>query len=223
MTNIEEFKKEHLKTYKNAVIEIIKNNTNSLIDGDILSLIKEPPLDSMDLLKMKLLTLAKREKIILENKNLEKILKSFRMDLADKFIKLKEIRDEFLISKTNNFQPIRETELIKITKSDLDKINKEMKKKVKIYFQTSSKNNLLNKLDSIYSKDTFDGIKDKITNEFTKYVNNNYQKQLNENLAIKTLVKDRTLLSGIAEQGERYLFTKANSHIFDTENKNAIR
>ena len=48
-----------------------------------------------------------------------------------------------------------------------------------------------------------------------------YQKQLNESIAIKTMVKDRTLLSGILEQGERYLFTKSNSHLFDEEMKDA--
>ena len=48
-----------------------------------------------------------------------------------------------------------------------------------------------------------------------------YQKQLNENISIKILVKDRTLMSGIMEQGERYLFTKSNSHLFDEDMQNA--
>ena len=46
-------------------------------------------------------------------------------------------------------------------------------------------------------------------------MNSNYLKQLNDNISIKILVKDQTLMSGVLEQGERYLFTKANSHIFD--------
>ena len=62
---LEEFKRQHLQTYKKAVEEIIKNNTKALIDEDICSLIKQPPLDSMDSVKNKLISLAKKEKLIL--------------------------------------------------------------------------------------------------------------------------------------------------------------
>ena len=55
-------KQQHIDNYKKAVIENIKNNTNVLIDEDILSLFRRPPLDSMDSIKMKLLTLAKKIK-----------------------------------------------------------------------------------------------------------------------------------------------------------------
>ena len=44
----EKIKLQHIESYKKAIIETIKNNTNSLIDDDIMSLIKKPPLDSMD-------------------------------------------------------------------------------------------------------------------------------------------------------------------------------
>ena len=62
---IEELKKNHIKNYKNALIENVKNNTNVLVDEDIMSLLKKPPLDSMDVIKSKFLDLAKKNKIIL--------------------------------------------------------------------------------------------------------------------------------------------------------------
>ena len=64
---LENFKKQHLSNYKNAVIDLVKNNTDALIDNDIISLIKSPPLDSMDVIKSKLLSLAKKEKVILDS------------------------------------------------------------------------------------------------------------------------------------------------------------
>ena len=52
----EELKKikiQHIDNYKKAILENIKNNTNVLVDEDIKSLLKTPPLDSMDLIKAK--------------------------------------------------------------------------------------------------------------------------------------------------------------------------
>ena len=36
----EELRQHHINSYRETVIEIIKNNTNSLVDTDIMSLIK---------------------------------------------------------------------------------------------------------------------------------------------------------------------------------------
>ena len=60
MNEVEELKRQHLNTYKNATKEIVNNNTKSLVEGDIISLVKKPPLDSMDLIKSKLISLEKK-------------------------------------------------------------------------------------------------------------------------------------------------------------------
>ena len=73
-----EFKKQHIETYKNAVRENILNNTNVLVDEDIMSLLKKPPLDSMDFIKCKFLDLAKKNKIVLNTEELSKILDNYR-------------------------------------------------------------------------------------------------------------------------------------------------
>ncbi len=212
---LENFKKQHLSNYKNAVIDLVKNNTDALIDNDIISLIKSPPLDSMDVIKSKLLSLAKKEKVILDSSKMNFILNNFRDLVITDFQGLKKIRNNYLVKKIEEFEPVRETEIIKIMKKDLDSINKEIKKTVKMSLNNNINNKLLIEIADIYDDKIDEKVKESIMKLFSKYMKTTYIKQLNENISIKILVKDRTLLSLVAEQGERYLFTKANSHIFD--------
>lgn len=212
---LENFKKQHLSNYKNAVIDLVKNNTDALIDNDIISLIKSPPLDSMDVIKSKLLSLAKKEKVILDSSKMNFILNNFRDLVITDFQGLKKIRNNYLVKNIEEFEPVRETEIIKIMKKDLDSINKEIKKTVKMSLNNNINNKLLIEIADIYDDQIDEKVKESIMKLFSKYMKTTYIKQLNENISIKILVKDRTLLSLVAEQGERYLFTKANSHIFD--------
>lgn len=212
---LENFKKQHLSNYKNAVIDLVKNNTDALIDNDIISLIKSPPLDSMDVIKSKLLSLAKKEKVILDSSKMNFILNNFRDLVITDFQGLKKIRNNYLVKKIEEFEPVRETEIIKIMKKDLDSINKEIKKTVKMSLNNNINNKLLIEIADIYDDQIDEKVKESIMKLFSKYMKTTYIKQLNENISIKILVKDRTLLSLVAEQGERYLFTMANSHIFD--------
>lgn len=220
MNDIENLKRQHLNTYKNAMKEIVNNNTKSLVEGDIISLIKKPPLDSMDLIKSKLLSLAKKEKIVLNTQELENLISHYRTDLEHRLIILTEIRNTSLLEKIDSFEPERETEIIKIQKKDMDVINKKIKNEVKKILEDSYENNLFCDIDKIYNSDVDTDLKESIAKSFKKFMKSTYQKQLNESISIKILVKDRTLMSGIIEQGERYLFTKANSHLFDEEMQN---
>ena len=209
MNEVEEFKKQHLNTYKNATKELINNNTKSLVEGDIISLVKKPPLDSMDIIKTKLIGLARKEKIVLNSAELDSLLENYRKELSTKILSLIEIRNDPLLEIIDSFTPSRETEIIKISKKDLDAINKNIKKEIKKIVKHSNEEILFNRIDSLYSDDL------SIKEEFQKFMNSNYVKQLSDNISIKILVKDQTLMSGVMEQGERYLFTKTNSHIFD--------
>ena len=219
MNDMEQIKKQHLNTYKNATKEIVINNTKALVENDIISLIKKPPLDSMDIIKTKLISLAKKEKIILSTEKLDTLIKNYRDFLEDKLLSLRKIREDYLIKKIDEFVPERETEIIKIQKKELDSINKTLKQDLKKILDLSQTEILFNNLDTIYEDGIDEEIKSRINKALTKFMKSTYQKQLNESIAIKTMVKDRTLLSGILEQGERYLFTKSNSHLFDEEMK----
>ena len=57
--NVEDFKKTHLDNYRRALVDTLVNNTNALFDEDIASLLKKPPLDSMDVIKSRFLDLRK--------------------------------------------------------------------------------------------------------------------------------------------------------------------
>lgn len=46
-----------------------------------------------------------------------------------------------------------------------------------------------------------------------KFVSSTFLKQLLESIDFKVIVKDTTLINGVREQGERYLFTKMNSYL----------
>lgn len=219
MNMVEEFKKQHLQTYKNATIETIKNNTKSLVENDIISLVKKPPLDSMDTIKSKLISLAKKEKVVLNTEVLDNILEDYRNNLSKLFLNLSELRVSSLEKIVEQFSPKRENETIKIQKKDLEAINKKIKSQAKKDAIKTIDENLLCKLDNLYSSVPLEQ-KEKINKDFSKFMKASYVKQLNEGILIKILVKDRTLLNGISEQGERYLFTKNNSHLFDENMEN---
>ena len=61
------FEQAHKENYLQAVKELIENNTTALIQDDIMPLFNKPPLDSMDLIRSKFLSLAKEQKIVIDS------------------------------------------------------------------------------------------------------------------------------------------------------------
>lgn len=211
---IEELKKNHIKSYKNALIENIKNNTNVLVDEDIMSLLKKPPLDSMDVIKSKFLDLAKKNKIVLNTENLNSIMDKYRDDLIKVCRDLKKIRIDSLNLKVEEFKFEKESDVFKLTKKDFMLINKELKKTIKEHLNKYLEKDILKKIDCLFLDDVNLDVRKKITSEVTKFVNGSYQRQLLESIDFKVLVKDTILMNGTKEQNERYLFTLNNSRIF---------
>lgn len=211
---IEELKKNHIKNYKNALIENVKNNTNVLVDEDIMSLLKKPPLDSMDVIKSKFLDLAKKNKIILNTENLNNIMDKYRDDLVKICRDLKKIRVDSLNLKIEEFKFEKDSDVFKLAKKDFISINKAMKKLVKEHVNKYLEKDILKKADYLFLNDVDLDIRKKIISEVTKFVNGSYQRQLFESIDFKVLVKDTILINGTKEQNERYLFTLNNSRIF---------
>lgn len=212
---IEELKKNHVKNYKNALMENVKNNTNVLVDEDIMSLLKKPPLDSMDLIKSKFLDLAKKNKIILNTENLNSMMDKYREDIIKVCKELKKIRIDGLNSKIEEFKLENDTDVFKLAKKDFTNINKEIKKLIKEHVKKYIEKDVLKKVDCLFLDDVDLDKKKKIVMEVTKFVNGSYQKQVLENVDFKVLVKDTILMNGVKEQNERYLFTLNNSRIFN--------
>lgn len=211
---LEEIKKQHIDNYRNAILECIKNNSNALFDDDIMSLIKKPPLDSMDLLKSKFLDLAKRQKVILNTDYLNSFLDQYRDGVILCFSDLKQIRIDHLSQKVDKFSFEKELDVIKINKKDFIDINKVIKKSFKEQLFSSFESKVLKDIQKLFLSDTDLSVQTKIIEDITKYVKGNYQKQLMENIDIKILVKDTTLMNNVKEHAERYLFTINNSRLF---------
>lgn len=214
--DVEELKQQHIKTYKNAIIENIKNNTKSLVNDDIKSLIAKPPLDSMDSIKNKFLSVAKKDKIVLNTEELSKILDDYRKCLNKVLGDIEKERISVLSKKVEEYSFDSSDDVVVFYKKDFININKFIKKNDKD--QLASALEIVNKkIDKVFSKDVEDGIKDKFTQEVVKYLKSNYQKQLLDSLDIKILVKDTTLINGIKESTDHYVFTLNNSKLLNLD------
>ncbi len=212
---VEKIKQEHLNKYKDAVKEIIKNNNKALFEDDINLLLQKPPLDSMDLIKSKLLSLAKKNNIIVDNEIIEKTLNKFRKSIKKSFLPLQSIREEILLEKIEEFIPTKKLDIIKINKKTFIEINKKIKNEAKIIINDSIDKYILKDINKYFSNnDIGNEVEKKFIGDFSKYMQKKYPKQLLENIELKILVKDTTLINGIKEQGERYLFTNNNSYLF---------
>ena len=217
INTLEEFKKQHLENYRQAIMEIIRNNTDVLVNEDIMSLLRKPPLDSMDLIKSKYLDLAKKNKVVLDTVKLDRMLDSYRNEVVKCCEIVKEIRVSSLESIVDKFEFIKDTDVIKINKKDFNDINKKVKKSMKEQIQLSIEKKIIDNVDCVFTSDIEETVKKKICSELIIFVKGIYQRQLFDNFDFKILVKDTTLANGIKEQGERHLFTLNNSRIFKQE------
>ena len=209
------FKEQHLNNYKLAILETIKNNTNVLVDEDLMSLIKKPPLDSMDVIKTKFLDLAKKNHIILNIEGLDHMMDKYRKDLAKSGAVVKKERLDILNDLINSYKFEKDTDIFKIRKKDLEVVNKKIKKILKDDLKEYVEKDIIKNIKKLFNEVEDETKMKKIVDDITKFVNGTYQRQLLENIDIKILVKDTTLINGVKEQSERYLFTLENSRLFN--------
>lgn len=212
---VEELKKQHFDSYKETLLSVIENNTNILVNEDINSLIKKPPLDSMDVLKNKFLDLSKKNKIVLDTNELSRLLDDYREYLSKVLESIKKERISILNKKVNSFK-YKELETLNFYKKDFIDLDKDLKKILKNHM-IESYEKIFKNIDKIFDKDIDTGIKEKIIEEIDKFINKNYYKQIMDSFDIKVLVKDTILINSINESNERYLFTLNNSKLFSIE------
>lgn len=215
---IEDFKKKHIENYKNAVTEILKNNTTALFEDDILSLLKKPPLDSMDIIRCKFLELAKKHKTIIQTEALDKILNDYRQKIITFIPSWKKIRIEDLEKIIVSFSPKKETDIIKFNKKDFVPINRKLKKEIKSDVADTIDKKIVKNVNQLFTDDIDEKEANTLASEMIKFVQSAYLKQLLESVDFKVIVKDTTLINGVREQGEHFLFTKMNSYLLN-ENK----
>lgn len=214
---IEDFKQKHFENYKNAVLETLKNNTISLFDDDVLSLLKKPPLDSMDVIKCKFLELAKRHKTIIQADVLDKILENYRKKIITYIPSWEKMRIEELQKNIISFSPKKESDVIKFNKKDFIPLNRKLKKTMKADISEVIDKKIVKNVNLLFTKKTEKKDVSVISNEMIKFVSSTYFKQLLESIDFKVIVKDTTLINGVREQGERFLFTKMNSYLLNED------
>ena len=215
MNELELLQKQHYENYVNAIKEIVINNTNSLVDSDINSLLSKPPLDSMDQIKTKILGLAKKEKIVLDTELLNKILDNYRKNVLKTMNEIKKMRSDYILKIVDSSLSYSSSNIIKVTKKDMIQLQKLEKKYIKQQVDNCVNRYLLKKMEKLFSiSEDFFQRNEKEINKFFS-IKGIYQKQLLESIDFKILVKDTILINGIKEQGERYLFTINNSRLFN--------
>ena len=211
---IQEMKKQHLDSYRTAIMEIISNNTNVLMD-DIRSLIDKPPLDSMDSIRNKFLVCAKKNKTVVNTDVLDSIVGSYREDVTTCFDKIRSLREKTLSSKLKHFSFVEDRDVFVFYKKDFTSLNKDIRKILKEQLYISSEKKIIPYVSSVFQDDIDNALKEKMITEISKFLKSTYQKQVLDGFDIKVLVKDTILMNNIKEQSDRYLFTLENSHLLN--------
>ena len=212
--DIDDFRNKHIENYIKSINECIKKNTDSLVMVDIISIVEKPPLDSMDVIKNKFLELAKRNKVIVNIDIISSLLEKYRNDLASCCDDLMIFRNEYLLSLVSNHH-FDGHSIFVFYKKDFSSLDKNIKAKFKNCINIANDSLFKNNFSSIF-KDIIDiELQNKFINDMSKFLNSNYKKNLLENLDMKLMVKDTTLINTIKEQSERYLFTLNNSHLLN--------
>lgn len=214
-SEINKMKLEHERGYKNTILDIIKNNTNVLVNEDIKTLLSTPPLDSMDTIKSKFLELSKKNKTILNTEKLNNMISKYRNSLLKCSKEIYDLRINVLNNKVENIDLEKKGSIIKINKKDFNDLNKKIKNILKESLKDSYDDIIDKQIKTIFDDKIDEEIYDKFYKDISKYIKTTYQKQLFESLEIKILVKDTTLINATKEQGERYLYILNNSRIFN--------
>ena len=212
--DIDDFKNKLIENYIKSIKECIKKNTNSLVMVDIISIIEKPPLDSMDVIKNKFLELAKRNKVIVNIDIISSLLENYRNNLASCCDDIMAYRDEYLFSlvSAHNFDG---SSIFVFYKKDFLSLDKIIRMKVKECISMANESLFNNNFSSIFRDNIDIELQKKYINDLSRFLNTNYKKSILENLDMKLMVKDTTLINTIKEQSDRYLFTLNNSHLLN--------
>ena len=207
----EELLEQHLSIYLNSIEELIKNNSYSLVEDDLLPLFKKPPLETMDTIKQRMLSLGKTYKVIINTEKLDKSLEEYRTSMENKIKSLKNYREDYLIKDIRLKEKNTKDGTFKILKKDLSSLDKNLKKEIK----TEIEKDMQRLIDNIPSFFQSAELEEKLLKDATKYFKTTYPKNLMETIDMKVIVKNTTLINGVNEQTEHFVFAKENSHLFD--------
>ena len=143
-----DIKNQHINNYKKALIETIQNNTNALVNDDLIPLFRKPPLDSMDIVKNKMISFAKKYKFVLDASKLDNMLDSYRKNIVTCCEKIKKMRIDCFSEIVDKF---KDDDTIVFYKKNFNSLNKKIKKSLKEQVILSIDNILLKDIIKIIS------------------------------------------------------------------------
>lgn len=211
---IKKLKEDHYEKYILAVLDTIKNNSYSLVNEDINSIIKKPPLEAMDVLKNKIISISKKNNFILDSVKLDNLLEKFRKEMFSIFNNFENNRYLELEKRILKQKDVVNLSLVKLLKKDFIDINKKIKKEIKEKLNIIIELFIENILNNLFN-DINDSYKSKVEKEFVKYLKKDFTKQFLEYIDIKILIKDSILINNINDHSDRFLFTLTNSRLFN--------
>ena len=207
----EELLEQHLSIYLNSIEELIKNNSYSLVEDDLLPLFNKPPLETMDTIKQRMLSLGKHYHVIINTEQVDRALEEYRNSMQKKIKTLKKYREDYLIKDIRQKSKDNKDGTFKILKKDLTYLDKNLKKEIK----NEIENDMQKLIDNIPNFFQIEEIEDKLKKDATKYFRTTYPRNLMETIDMKVIVKNTTLINGVNEQTEHFIVAKENSHLFD--------
>jgi len=209
---INQYHKQHYSNYVLAIEETVVNNTNSLIEEDLLSFFNAPPLDSMDVIKNKMLTLAKENEIILNTEQLNEFLKEYRTQAT---IILKDTVKERSTKVLDTFNKTKEEKIYRLSVSTLEKITNPLVKSVNKSIKLLVLSKVEDKIAQLIEQEHIENDKiDSFKTSVVQYLKSVYLPNLKVDIKQKFLIRDYILINIIKEQGSRYLFTEKHSRIY---------
>ena len=181
------------------------------MEDDLLPLFKKPPLETMDNIKQKMLSLGKHYHVIINTEQLDKSLEIYRNSMQKKIRSLKKYREDYLIKDIRQKAKDTKDGTFKILKKDLASLDRNLKKEIKVEIE-SDMQKLIDNIPNFFQTNE---IADKLQKDATKYFKTTYPRNLMETVDMKVIVKNTILINGVNEQTEHFIFAKQNSHLFD--------
>ena len=180
----EELLEQHLSIYLNSIEELIKNNSYSLVEDDLLPLFKKPPLETMDTIKQKMLSLGKHYYVIINTEQLDRALEEYRNSMQKKIKSLKKYREDYLIKDIRQKSKDTKDGTFRILKKDLTYLDKNLKKEIK----NEIENDMQKLIDNIPNFFQIEEMEDKLKKDATKYFKTTYPRNLMETIDMKVIV-----------------------------------
>lgn len=218
---LEKYQKQHDENYHAAVIDTIHDNTVILIEEDLMPLFKKPPLDSMDILKMKILGNAKDTGVILSLETLEKMIEDYRNEMLPQMQKIGDFREQQITDIINHAVSLEKAQKETTLLSSFSSIKEQSTKNFKPFFDEYMREHLIPGLSQLLDENKNGNVSanDLFLSNTSEYLTQRYPEFILDCIEDKICLKNNILVNRLKEHRERYEFTKEHSRLLEYQGK----